>query len=35
MTAKKWLKTPKGYVTMAMITYLLIASIGSKEYNGY
>ncbi len=34
MTAKKWLKTPKGYVTMAMITYLLIASIGSKEITG-
>ena len=23
MTAKKWLKTPKGFVTMAMITYLI------------
>ncbi|MFC4799596.1 RnfABCDGE type electron transport complex subunit D [Neobacillus sp. GCM10023253] len=34
MTAKKWLKTPKGYVTLAMIIYLLIASIGSKDIMG-
>lgn len=34
MTAKKWLKTPKGFVTMAMITYLLVASMGSKELAG-
>ncbi len=31
---KKWLKTPKGYVTIAMIVLLLIASIGSKEIPG-
>ena len=34
MTAKKWLKTPKGYVTMAMIIYLLVASVGTKELTG-
>jgi Na+-translocating ferredoxin:NAD+ oxidoreductase RnfD subunit len=34
MTANKWLKTPKGYVTMAMLVYLLIASIGTKEITG-
>ncbi|MBU8918945.1 RnfABCDGE type electron transport complex subunit D [Bacillus sp. FJAT-29953] len=34
MTAKKWLKTPKGYVTFAMIIYLFIASIGSKDIMG-
>ncbi|MBS4214823.1 MULTISPECIES: RnfABCDGE type electron transport complex subunit D [Neobacillus] len=34
MTAKKWLKTPKGYVTFALIIYLLIASIGSKDIMG-
>ena len=34
MTAKKWLKTPKGYVTMAIIAYLLIASMGTKELTG-
>lgn len=30
----KWFKTPKGYVAMAMVIYLLIASIGSKEIMG-
>lgn len=34
MTTKKWLKTPKGYVTLAMLSFLLIASIGSKDING-
>jgi Na+-translocating ferredoxin:NAD+ oxidoreductase RnfD subunit len=34
MTTKKWLKTPKGFVTMAMISYLIIASIGSMELKG-
>ncbi|MCM3570423.1 RnfABCDGE type electron transport complex subunit D [Neobacillus mesonae] len=34
MTAKKWLKTPKGYVTIAMIFYLLIASFVSKDIAG-
>ncbi|MFE3977224.1 MULTISPECIES: RnfABCDGE type electron transport complex subunit D [unclassified Peribacillus] len=28
MTMKKWLKTPKGYVTITLLAYLLIASIG-------
>lgn len=34
MKMKNWLKTPKGYVTIAMIVLLLIASIGSKEILG-
>ncbi|MGG5252784.1 RnfABCDGE type electron transport complex subunit D [Neobacillus sp. SM06] len=34
MTVKKWLKTPKGYVTLALISYLIIASIGSKTILG-
>ncbi|WML49043.1 RnfABCDGE type electron transport complex subunit D [Neobacillus sp. PS3-34] len=34
MTVKKWLKTPKGYVGMVLITYLLIASIESKDIKG-
>lgn len=34
MTVKKWLKTPKGYVAIAMIAYLLIASIGYKNMTG-
>jgi Na+-translocating ferredoxin:NAD+ oxidoreductase RnfD subunit len=34
MTARKWLKTPKGFVTMAMISYLIIASIGSMDMKG-
>jgi Na+-translocating ferredoxin:NAD+ oxidoreductase RnfD subunit len=34
MTAKKWMKTPKGYVTIAMIALLIIASIGSKNIMG-
>jgi Na+-translocating ferredoxin:NAD+ oxidoreductase RnfD subunit len=31
---KKWIETPKGYVAIAMIAYLLIASIGSQDING-
>jgi Na+-translocating ferredoxin:NAD+ oxidoreductase RnfD subunit len=34
VTAKKWLKTPKSYVTIAMVAYLIIASIGSKSTMG-
>lgn len=34
MTIKKWIKTPKGYVTIALVSYLIIASIGSKTVMG-
>jgi Na+-translocating ferredoxin:NAD+ oxidoreductase RnfD subunit len=34
LTAKKWIKTPKSYVTLAMIAYLIIASIGAKNLMG-
>jgi Na+-translocating ferredoxin:NAD+ oxidoreductase RnfD subunit len=34
MSPKKWLKTPKGYVTIAMISFLIIASIGSHTIKG-
>jgi Na+-translocating ferredoxin:NAD+ oxidoreductase RnfD subunit len=34
MTIKKWLKTPKGYVAIVMIAYLVIASIGYKNITG-
>ncbi|MDP4171096.1 MAG: RnfABCDGE type electron transport complex subunit D [Bacillota bacterium] len=34
MTLKRWLKTPKGYVAIAMSAYLLIASIGYKNIMG-
>lgn len=34
MTPKKWLKTPKSYVMIAMVAYLIIASIGSKSTMG-
>lgn len=34
MTTNKWLRTPKGYVTMALVTYLVIASIASKTIMG-
>ncbi|MCS7461502.1 RnfABCDGE type electron transport complex subunit D [Paenibacillus doosanensis] len=34
MTAKQWLQSPKGYVTMAMIAYLVIASLGSHSAAG-
>ncbi|MDQ0199979.1 RnfABCDGE type electron transport complex subunit D [Neobacillus ginsengisoli] len=34
MTIEKWLKTPKGYVAIAMLAYLLIASIGYKNLLG-
>lgn len=34
MTVQKWIKTPKGYVTIALASYLIIASIGSKNIMG-
>jgi Na+-translocating ferredoxin:NAD+ oxidoreductase RnfD subunit len=34
MTLDKWLKTPKGYVALAMLAYLVIASIGYKSIMG-
>ena len=34
MTIQKWTKTPKGYVTIALLSYLIIASIGSKTIIG-
>jgi Na+-translocating ferredoxin:NAD+ oxidoreductase RnfD subunit len=34
MRTVKWMKTPKGYVTISLITYLIIASIGYKTING-
>ncbi|NRD77889.1 RnfABCDGE type electron transport complex subunit D [Bacillus sp. BRMEA1] len=34
MTAKKWLKTPKGYVTILILAYLIIASIFTKSTSG-
>ncbi|MCM2535324.1 RnfABCDGE type electron transport complex subunit D [Neobacillus pocheonensis] len=34
MTIEKWLKTPKGYMAIAMLAYLLIASIGYKNLMG-
>ncbi|WML57412.1 RnfABCDGE type electron transport complex subunit D [Neobacillus sp. PS2-9] len=34
MRTVKWMKTPKGYVTISLITYLIIASIGYKTLNG-
>ena len=34
MTMKKWIKTPKGYVVIAMLSYLIIASIGYKNLLG-
>lgn len=34
MTIEKWLKTPKGYAILAIIAYLLIASIGYKNILG-
>jgi Na+-translocating ferredoxin:NAD+ oxidoreductase RnfD subunit len=34
MTLSQWLKSPKGYVVMALIAYLLIASIGLQELKG-
>ncbi|MDN3017339.1 RnfABCDGE type electron transport complex subunit D [Paenibacillus sp. BSR1-1] len=34
MEAKKWMKTPKGYVAIAMTLYLVIASIGSLTWMG-
>jgi Na+-translocating ferredoxin:NAD+ oxidoreductase RnfD subunit len=34
MTLKQWRKSPKGYVVIAMIAYLIIASIGSHSMMG-
>ncbi|MBW7452722.1 RnfABCDGE type electron transport complex subunit D [Paenibacillus sepulcri] len=34
MTAKQWIKSPKGYVIIAMAAYLIIASIGSQDMMG-
>ena len=34
MSAQKWIKTPKGYVTIVLFSYLIIASIGSKNLMG-
>lgn len=34
MTAKQWVKSPKGYVILALVAYLLLASIGSQTING-
>jgi Na+-translocating ferredoxin:NAD+ oxidoreductase RnfD subunit len=34
MTANQWIKSPKGYVAIAMTAYLLIASIGSQDMKG-
>jgi Na+-translocating ferredoxin:NAD+ oxidoreductase RnfD subunit len=35
MRTIKWMKTPKGYVTISLITYLIIASIGYRTINGF
>jgi Na+-translocating ferredoxin:NAD+ oxidoreductase RnfD subunit len=32
--ANKWMKTPKGYVTITMVIYLVIASIGANTLMG-
>lgn len=34
MTIEKWLKTPKGYVAIVLLVYLLIASFGYKSLMG-
>jgi Na+-translocating ferredoxin:NAD+ oxidoreductase RnfD subunit len=34
MTANQWIKSPKGYVVIAMVAYLLMASIGSQDIKG-
>jgi Na+-translocating ferredoxin:NAD+ oxidoreductase RnfD subunit len=34
MTANQWIKSPKGYVAIAISAYLLIASIGSQDMKG-
>ncbi|NHM32031.1 RnfABCDGE type electron transport complex subunit D [Neobacillus terrae] len=34
MTLKKWIKTPKGYVAIAMFAFLIIAAIGYKDSHG-
>ncbi|WP_433750314.1 RnfABCDGE type electron transport complex subunit D [Falsibacillus pallidus] len=35
MTFKKWVKTPKGYVVIAMISFLIFATIGYKDMGGF
>ncbi len=34
MSLRKWIKTPKGYVTIALVSYLTIASISSNNNQG-
>jgi Na+-translocating ferredoxin:NAD+ oxidoreductase RnfD subunit len=34
MTANQWIKSPKGYVVIAMAAYLLMTSIGSQDMKG-
>ncbi|QWU16133.1 NQR2, RnfD, RnfE family [Paenibacillus sophorae] len=34
MTARQWIKSPKGYVLIAMVAYLLLASIGARDMKG-
>jgi Na+-translocating ferredoxin:NAD+ oxidoreductase RnfD subunit len=34
MTANQWAKTPKGYVVIALVALLVIASIGSQDMRG-
>jgi Na+-translocating ferredoxin:NAD+ oxidoreductase RnfD subunit len=34
MTANQWIKTPKGYIVLSMVAFLLIASIGSLDFRG-
>jgi Na+-translocating ferredoxin:NAD+ oxidoreductase RnfD subunit len=34
MTANQWIKSPKGYVAIAMAAYLIMASIGSQDMKG-
>lgn len=34
MTANQWIKTPKGYVVVSLVAFLLIASLWSLDYRG-
>jgi Na+-translocating ferredoxin:NAD+ oxidoreductase RnfD subunit len=34
LTAKQWIKSPKGYVAIALAAYLVIASVGSHNWSG-
>ncbi|MFD0698541.1 RnfABCDGE type electron transport complex subunit D [Paenibacillus sp. GCM10027628] len=34
MAANKWTKTPKGYVTMAMVAFLILAAIWTTDFKG-